>query len=122
MGVNGRLAQTRAQEIATAFREDVPVDGACLIAHPTGEIAEPVAQPHAVQILDDRAHQHRLQLADARELPPAVPEILPAGMTGADRARRVNGKALVDQQLAQRCLPAGLPIRVVAAGTRDNVM
>src|SRR5678810_855445 len=66
------LDHFRAEEITTPLREDVPIDGACVVAHSTREVPEAQAEPGAIEIIPQGACHYRLELSDARILTACV--------------------------------------------------
>jgi hypothetical protein len=75
----------------------------------------------SVEVLADRPRDDRLQLAYARELPAPVAEVLPRGVSGADRLGDLHGETFVDEELTERGAPSRFPVRVVAAGVADQL-
>src|SRR6267378_7065902 len=79
-----RLDHFGAQKIAASLRENMPVDCASVVAHTAGEVSKSQTQACPVEIGIERLCHQRLELTNARVLPPGISIVLPGGMPRAD--------------------------------------
>jgi hypothetical protein len=115
------LDHPRAEEIARALGDDVALHRARFIAHPAREVSESKTQPCTIEIVGDGTCEDGFELSDARVLLACVTEVLPGRVSGTEMARRLHGKPLVHEMLAECCSAPCLPVRVVSAGLTDKL-
>lgn len=115
------LDHPRAEEIARALGDDVALHRARFIAHPAREVSESKTQPRTIEIVGDGTCEDGFELSDARVLLACVTEVLPGRVSGTEMARRLHGKPLVHEMLAECCSAPCLPVRVVSAGLTDKL-
>jgi len=120
--VDSCLDESRTHEVSAALRQHVASVGrARFVAHAARQIAQSQSERGIIEVGGNSAGDDRLQLTDASVLPTLIAEVLPRGVAGTDRTRRMDGEPFVHEKLTQRNTAARFPIRVFAVRSRDEL-